>query len=81
MDETRYLTVEEFINENFDERERKEIGFATMYYREFGHGTDGHNRLLLIAKLFHMLISQMLIDEPSPIINDEDLCKNSVLSA
>jgi len=81
MNETRYMSVEDFINENFDERERKELGFATMYYREFNHGTDGHNRLLLIAKLFHMLITQMLIDDPESFIDDEELCKTSVLSA
>lgn len=32
-------------------REFDEIKFATLYDRDFGHGTDGHNRLLLIAKL------------------------------
>lgn len=35
----------------FTERELKEIYFALMYAYNFSHGTDGHNRLILIAKL------------------------------
>ena len=38
-----------------DERQRKEIEFARMYADGFAHGTDGHHRLLLIAKLALML--------------------------
>lgn len=41
--------------QELDERQQKEIRFATIYARQFGHGTDGHNRLLLIAKLSDML--------------------------
>lgn len=37
------------------ERQAKEIQFA-IYYAEYGnHGTDGHNRLLLIAKMAFFL--------------------------
>lgn len=35
----------------FTERELKEIFFALTYANGFAHGTDGHNRLMLIAKL------------------------------
>jgi hypothetical protein len=35
----------------FSEREINEIKFCVMYAEEFGHGTDGHNRMLLVAKL------------------------------
>jgi hypothetical protein len=38
-----------------DDRQRKEIEFADVYNDDFQHGTDGHNRLLLISKLASML--------------------------
>ncbi len=38
-----------------DERQRKEIALARIYAKDFSHGTDGHNRLLLLAKLADML--------------------------
>lgn len=34
-----------------DERQRKEVEFAAIYAKQFAHGTDGHNRLLLISRL------------------------------
>lgn len=37
------------------EREIREIEFARLYATEFGHGTDGHNRLVLINKLVDIL--------------------------
>lgn len=33
------------------ERQAKEIQFALYYARNCSHGTDGHNRLLLLAML------------------------------
>jgi len=33
------------------ERDLKEVEFAQLYERDFGHGTVGHNQLLIIAKL------------------------------
>lgn len=41
--------------QELDERQRKELYFAKLYAAEFSHGTDGHNRLLLIAKLADLL--------------------------
>jgi hypothetical protein len=38
-----------------DERQCMEIGFARYYADDFHHGTDGHHRLMLIAKLADML--------------------------
>ena len=35
----------------FDERELKEIKLSLIYADQFAHGTAGHNRLMLIAKL------------------------------
>ena len=40
---------------NFDERQQKEIEFCTWYAEKFGHGTDGHNAKLIIAKMAAML--------------------------
>ena len=37
--------------EDLTDRERKELEFAELYDKEFSHGTDGHNRLLLISKI------------------------------
>jgi hypothetical protein len=38
-----------------DQRQRDEIMFARLYTENFHHGTDGHNRLMLIAKMADML--------------------------
>ena len=43
--------------EQLTEREAKEVDFAQMYANHYSHGTDGHNRLLLISKLAHMIDS------------------------
>jgi len=40
---------------NLSEREWKEIEFAQVYTESFAHGTDGHGRLVLIAKLANAL--------------------------
>lgn len=39
----------------FDRRERDEIALAVHYAQYFHHGTDGHTRLMLIAKLAELL--------------------------
>ena len=39
----------------FDERQRKEIAFDRLYAAQFGHGTDGHNAKIIIAKLADLL--------------------------
>lgn len=38
-----------------DERQRREVELARLYARDFGHGTAGHNRLMLIDELAGML--------------------------
>ncbi|MGB1286095.1 MAG: hypothetical protein ACPG7F_06145 [Aggregatilineales bacterium] len=40
------------------EREQKEVEFALLYAANFQHGTAGHNRLMLIAKLANLLNQQ-----------------------
>jgi len=48
-----------------DDQQRKEIEFADLYNDDFQHGTDGHNRLLLISMLASMLdvYTSMLKDQ------------------
>ncbi len=36
---------------SYNERENSEIDFAGIYVDKFNHGTDGHSRLNLIARL------------------------------
>ena len=43
--------VAEPAQSTFTEREINEIKLCVMYAEEFSHGTDGHNRMRLIAKL------------------------------
>ncbi len=38
-----------------DERQRKEVELARVYARDFHHGTNGHNSLMLIALMADML--------------------------
>jgi hypothetical protein len=38
-----------------DDRQLKELRFARLYAAEFAHGTDGHNRLMLIDLLATLL--------------------------
>lgn len=53
--------VDEAFNEDsaweniLDERDEKEVDFARDYSKNYAHGTAGHNRLMLIAKLSNLL--------------------------
>lgn len=56
-----------------DERQQKELLLARLYAKDFAHGTDGHHRLLLIAKLAQMLddgfgrvVAQQVPDDFTP---------------
>jgi hypothetical protein len=49
-----------------DERQQKELLFARLYAKDFAHGTDGHHRLLLIAKLAALLDEYLAEIEPKP---------------
>lgn len=40
------------------DREIQECMFACLYADTFQHGTDGHNRLVLIAKLVRALLDE-----------------------
>jgi len=40
---------------HFDERQRKEIAYCIVYKNDFGHGTDGHNIRLIVAKMAELL--------------------------
>jgi hypothetical protein len=41
-----------------DEQQRKEVLFAQDYAASYAHGTDGHSRLMLIAKMAELLDKQ-----------------------
>lgn len=50
-----------------DERQRKEIAFAELYVAHFGHGTTGHNQLILIARLAQLLdVAAGVAELPAP---------------
>jgi hypothetical protein len=50
---------------DFTDRERDEIKFAQVYAVTFAHGTDGHSRLILIAKLADKLnTSELMRTDP-----------------
>ena len=40
---------------NFDERQQAQIRFALLYAREFHHGANGHNDMMIIAKMADLL--------------------------
>lgn len=42
---------------NFSERQMKEIEFCSTYASDFGHGTDGHNSKIILARLASLLNS------------------------
>lgn len=42
-------------NKVFTERELKEISFCKQYAMQYAHGTSGHHRMMIIAKLSMML--------------------------
>lgn len=39
----------------FDDRQQKEIRFASIYANNFDHGTDGHHRLKIMAEMRRLL--------------------------
>ena len=49
----------------FTERDIQEIEFAMIYAKDFKHGTDGHNRLLIIAR-FSFLLDNFISLEMKP---------------
>lgn len=52
--------------EQLDEKQRKEVAWAETYQTQFQHGTTGHNQLMLIARLVHMLdVAAGLAEEPA----------------
>lgn len=47
-----------------DERQRKQVDFATLYADEFNHGTTGHSDLVLIALLAKLLDRGQMLAKP-----------------
>jgi hypothetical protein len=52
--------------DELDDRQRKEIELARLYATKYAHGTDGHHRLLLIAKLAELLDRGSLLTPAEP---------------
>ena len=42
----------------FDERQRAEISLAKTYLKLYNHGTTGHQRMVIIAKMAQLLDDQ-----------------------
>lgn len=40
----------------FTDRQKKEIQFSVLYEDQYGHGTDGHNSKIIIAKMARLLM-------------------------
>lgn len=40
----------------FDERQQQEVRFCLGYVGNFNHGTDGHGRITVVAKLYELVI-------------------------
>lgn len=59
------MDIETWFSE-LDERQKQEVRFAREYARNFAHGTDGHHRLLIIAKMADMLDERDRPDAPPP---------------
>ena len=41
--------------DGFTERELNEIIFCRTYVAKFNHGTDGHNRMVVVTKLYELV--------------------------
>lgn len=41
--------------DSFDERQKSQIRFSRLYEREYHHGADGHNNMMIIAKMARYL--------------------------
>jgi hypothetical protein len=52
---------------HFDERQRKEIAYCIVYKDNFGHGTDGHNIRLIVAKMAELLTMGLIPPVQAPI--------------
>jgi hypothetical protein len=64
----------EFWDNLLDERQSKEVLFAAEYTHNFGHGTDGHIRLLLISRLVDILNTYYeQLEEYAELIQEKDM--------
>lgn len=39
----------------FDERQKSQINFSRLYAADYHHGADGHNNMMIIAKMADLL--------------------------
>ena len=40
---------------HLDDRQQSQVRFAIIYARDFHHGADGHNNMMIIAKMAELL--------------------------
>jgi hypothetical protein len=64
------VAPKQFWETHFDERQRKEIAYCVIYADSFGHGTDGHNIRLIVAKMAQLLENATKGNKPEAVAND-----------
>lgn len=47
--------VPDFLYTRFDDRQMKQIEFSQIYAKQFHHGADGHNNMMIIGKLIDVI--------------------------
>lgn len=61
------MTIESTWREQLDEKMRKQVAFAELYTKDFGHGVVGHNDYILIARLALLLdVAAGVKEMPTP---------------
>lgn len=58
--------------DELDSRQQKELDFARTYATKYAHGTDGHSRLMLIARLADLLDTATA---PTDVVTSADLIR------
>lgn len=65
-----------WIKKHFSEREQKEIDFCKTYASYYAHGTNGHNTMMIVAKLSQLLDSiHYIVDDKGRIGGDNQKFK------
>jgi len=60
--------------DGLDPRQQQELDFARTYATKYAHGTDGHSRLMLIARLAELLDAATA---PASVITSADLIREA----
>lgn len=66
------MTTDPTWRDQLDERMRKQVAFAELYTKDFGHGAVGHNDYILIARLALLLdVAAGVKELPRPPVGGE----------